>query len=295
MHANASAGGLSRSDAAFLRRAMQAPLLARDEEQRLAEAWHRTRDAGALHRLVDSHTRLAAAVAARYRAYGLPLADLVQEGCLGLLQAAERFDPARGVRFSTYAGWWVRSAIQDYVLRNWSIVRSGTTSTQKTLFFNLRRLRARIERLTGRSLDHEGRSEIARTLAVPLKDVEAMEQRIGVPDQSLNAGFGSDDDGERQDHLGCERALPEAVVIGLADGRRRGRWLEEALAELTQRERIIIEQRRLLEQGKTLEDLGLVLGVSKERVRQLESRALGKLKTALARRVERAGDLLPEG
>ncbi len=292
MQANTSTNTLSRADTAFLRRAMQVPLLSRDEEIALAEAWCDAQDERALHRLIDSHTRLVAAVAARYRAYGLPMADLMQEGCIGLLQAANRFDPDRGVRFSTYATWWIRSSVQDFVLRNWSIVRAGTTSSQKALFFNLRRLRARIERLTGRTLDHEGRGEIAKALAVRQSDVESMELRMGVPDQSLNAPLGEEGESERQDFLSDERAGPETLTIELTDGAKRSAWLREAMQELTQRERIIIAQRRLLEQGKTLEDLGKVLGVSKERVRQLESRALAKLRAALERRVERAGDLL---
>jgi len=292
-----SAGnGMNRADTAFVRRAMQAPLLARDEEAALARAWRGRQDERALHRLIETHTRLVAAIAARYRAYGLSQPDLIQEGCLGLLQAANRFEVERGVRFSTYASWWIRSSIQDYILRNWSIVRAGSTSRQKALFFNLRRLRARIERLTGRPLDHAGRDSIARELSVALGDVESMELRLAASDQSLNATVGEEGDTQRQDLLGDERPGPEEIVIQLRDGRRRSRWLTEALAQLSQRERTIIEQRRLLEQeaAPTLEDLGKVLGVSKERVRQLESRALGKLKAALVRKVEREEDLLVE-
>lgn len=290
------ARGLGAADTAFIRRAMQAPLLARDEEADLARAWRERQDDRALHRLIETHTRLVAAVAARYRAHGLSQPDLIQEGCLGLLQAANRFEVERGVRFSTYAAWWIRSSIQDYILRNWSIVRAGTTSRQKALFFNLRRLRARIERLTDRPLDHEGRQKIAHTLGVDLGDVEAMELRLGSADQSLNATLGEDGDSERQDLLGDERPGPEALTISRADGRRRSRWLAEALSQLPARERAIIEQRRLQEQetAPTLEDLGRALGVSKERVRQLESRALGRLKAALTRKVEREEDLLVE-
>jgi RNA polymerase sigma-32 factor len=290
------AGGMGRADTAFVRRAMQAPLLARDEEAALARRWRDSQDPAALHRLVETHTRLVAAIAARYRAYGLSQPDLIQEGCLGLLQAANRFDVERGVRFSTYAAWWIRSSIQDFILRNWSIVRAGSTSRQKALFFNLRRLRARIERLTGRPLDHAGRDSIALELAVDPRDVESMELRLAAADQSLNATVGEEGDTQRQDLLGDERPGPEEIVIQLRDGRRRSKWLAEALAQLSQRERTITEQRRLLEQeaAPTLEDLGRVLGVSKERVRQLESRALGKLKAALTRKVEREQDLLVE-
>ena len=291
-----AAGGMGRADTAFVRRAMQAPLLARDEEAALARRWRDRQDPAALHRLVETHTRLVAAIASRYRAYGLSQPDLIQEGCLGLLQAANRFDVERGVRFSTYAAWWIRSSIQDFILRNWSIVRAGSTSRQKALFFNLRRLRARIERLTGRPLDHAGRDRIALALAVDPRDVESMELRLAAADQSLNATVGEAGETQRQDLLGDERPGPEEIVIQLRDGRRRSQWLTEALAQLSQRERTIIEQRRLLEQeaAPTLEDLGRVLGVSKERVRQIESRALGKLKAALTRRVEREQDLLVE-
>jgi len=294
MQAASGQPALSTADSAFLRKAMNAPLLAREEEVALATAWRQDDDEDALHRLVDSHLRLVAAVAARYRAYGLSMADMVQEGSLGLLQAANRFEPERGVRFSTYAAWWIRSAIQDYILRNWSIVRAGTTSTQKSLFFNLRRLRAQIERVSGRPLDYEGRRQIATALKVDPRDVENMEGRIGGPDQSLNATIGEDEDLERQDLVSDERPGPEDLIVGIKDTATRSRWLKEALAELTQRERIIIEQRRLLEVGQTLEDLGKVLGVSKERVRQLESRALNKLRVALTKRVESTDELLPD-
>ncbi len=294
MRATGLTNGITTADTAFVRRAMQAPLLARDEEAQLATAWREQGDEAALHRLIEAHTRLVAAIAARYRAYGLSQPDMVQEGCLGLLQAANRFEVARGVRFSTYASWWIRSSIQDFILRNWSIVRAGSTSRQKALFFNLRRLRARLERASGRPLDHAGRASIAAELKVALADVEGMELRLAAADQSLNATIGEEGETERQDLLRDARPGPEAITIGLADGAKRSRWLAEALQQLSARERIIIEQRRLLEEGPTLEDLGKVLGVSKERVRQLESRALGKLKAALTRKVERDEDLLVE-
>lgn len=283
-----------RADTAFVRRAMQAPLLARDEEAALAAAWRGRQDEAALHRLIESHTRLVAAVAARYRAYGLAQGDLIQEGCLGLLQAANRFEVERGVRFATYAAWWIRAAIQDFILRNWSIVRAGSTSRQKALFFNLRRLRARLERNSGRPLDHAGRQQIAADLGVSLADVESMELRLAAADLSLNAPLGEDGDSERQDLLDDGRAGPEALVMALADGNRRSRWLAEAIRALPARERAIIEQRRLVEEAPTLEDLGRAMGVSKERVRQLESRALSRLKAELSRRVEREQDLLVE-
>jgi len=294
MQAAANQSAMTKADTAFIRKTMAAPLLEREEEAELARAWREDGDERALHRLVDSHMRLVAAIASRFRAYGLSMPDMVQEGSLGLLQAANRFETDRGVRFSTYASWWVRSAIQDYILRNWSIVRSGTTSSQKSLFFNLRRLRQQIERASGRELDSEGREKIAKALKVSRLDVEMMEGRIGGPDQSLNATLTDDSDLERMDLVRDDRPGPEDLIIGVRDSATRSRWLRECLAELSQRERIIIEQRRLQEAGRTLEDLGKVLGVSKERVRQLESRALKKLRVALSKRVEQDSDLLLE-
>jgi RNA polymerase sigma-32 factor len=222
------------------------------------------------------------------------MGDLVQEGNVGLMQAAVRFEPDREVRFSTYATWWIRSAMQDYILRNWSIVRTGTTAAQKSLFFNLRRIRARIEDASGRSLGHEGRMTIARELNVDLDEVEAMETRLSAVDQSLNAPIGDDAGDDWQDFLSDTRPNPEDVVIGTRDGAARSRWLADALRELNPRERVIIAERRLREEGATLEELGRTLGVSKERVRQLEHRALLKLRVSMQRHVDRATDLFLE-
>ncbi len=283
-----------RAHTQFVRSCMQAPLLTRDREFELARAWRDERDETALHELISSYNRLVISLANRFRNYGLSMSDLIQEGSIGLLQAAERFDPERNVRFSTYASWWIRSAVQDYILRNWSIVRTGTTAAQKTLFFNLRRLRARIEDSTGRPLDHAGRASIAQALSVNPLEVEAMEMRLSAADQSLNAPLGGESDEEVQSFLADERPSPEDVVISNRDGEARSRWIDEALGELTEREQTIIRARRLRDEGATLEELGRVLGVSKERVRQLESRALGKLKTSLEGRIERPEDVLIE-
>jgi RNA polymerase sigma-32 factor len=222
------------------------------------------------------------------------MGDLVQEGNVGLMQAAARFEPAREVRFSTYAAWWIRSAMQDYILRNWSIVRTGTTAAQKSLFFNLRRLRAKIDDVSGRPLSPEGKAKIARELRVDVSDVEAMEMRLGAADQSLNAPVGDGAEDDWQDFLADTRPSPEEVVIGLRDNRTRSRWLADALAELSARERIIIHQRRLKDEGATLEQLGRELGVSKERVRQLEHRAMLKLRESMRRHIERPADLFLE-
>ena len=273
-----------RANLAFIRSSMQAPLLSRGHEFELARRWRDELDEAALHELILSYTRLVIATASRFRNYGLPIGDLVQEGNVGLLQAAARFEPERDVRFSTYAAWWIRSAMQDYILRNWSIVRTGTTAAQKTLFFNFRRLRARIEKASGGEMTREGRASIAEALDVSLAEVEAMEARLSGADQSLNAPVGEDGEEEWQNSLADSRPGPEEVVIGLRDAATRSRWLNEAVSELTQRERTIIDQRRLREEGATLEELGRELGVSKERVRQLEHRALQKLKQSMLRR-----------
>lgn len=278
----------------FVRAAMQAPYLERDEEHDLAVRWRDDKDQAALHRLTSAHMRLVIAVAARFRNFGLPMSDLIQEGTLGLLQAASRFEPDRNVRFSTYASWWIRSAMQDFILRNWSIVRTGTTASHKTLFFNFRRLRARIEEISGRPFDDEGRAAVAAELSVPVSDVSHMEGRLAVADQSLNARVGEDGDTEWQDQLTDERLSPEDLVISFHDSLTRSEWIEQALLELSQREQTIIRRRRLSDDSATLEELGEALGVSKERVRQLEQRALQKMKSLLLERVGRPGDLFSE-
>jgi RNA polymerase sigma-32 factor len=281
-----------RANRRYQRASMGAPLLSRADEFSLARRWRAERDIAALHEFVRAYTRLVVSIAARFRNYGLPMGDLVQEGNVGLMQAAMRFEPERDIRFSTYAAWWIRSAIQDYILRNWSIVRTGTTAAQKSLFFNLRRLRARIADGSGGPMTREACQQIAVVLKVSVADVETMEIRLGASDQSLNVPIREDGSEDRQDLLADLRASPEEVVIGMRDGAARSRWLAQALNELTPRERRIIDQRRLTEEGATLEELGREFGVSKERVRQLEHRALLKLRSAIERRVESAADLL---
>lgn len=281
-----------RANLAFIKNSMKEPLLERDKEFALARRWREEGDEHALHDLVRAYMRLVVSTASRFRNYGLPMGDLVQEGNVGLMQAAARFEPEREVRFSTYATWWIRSAMQDYVLRNWSIVRTGTTAAQKSLFFNLRRLRARIEDASATRLSREGRQFIADSLKVKVSDVESMEIRLSAGDQSLNAPISDSSDDDWQDFLADNRPSPEEVAIGMRDSETRSRWLDEALRELSPREQTIIRQRRLKDDGATLAELGRVLGVSKERVRQLEHRALLKLKDLIGRRVERPSDLL---
>ena len=281
-----------QSDNRYIRKAMQQPLLERDHEVELAVRWRDNDDASAMHDLVMAYARLVVAAAARYRHYGLPNGDLIQEGNIGLMQAAKRFDPDKGVRFSTYAAWWIRASIQDYILRNWSIVRTGTTAAHKSLFFKLKRVRAKIGEADGGPLSVEGRQKIAETIGVNVKDVEVMEQRLSGPDSSLNVAIAQDGDNEAQDFLADTRPSPEQVVINFHDEAVLGKWLNQALRELSSRERMIILKRRLTEDGATLEELGRHLGVSKERVRQLEHRALKKLRKSLEEKHEKPLELL---
>ena len=265
---------------------MEAPFLARDEERGLAVRWKDERDEHALHRLISAHMRLVIAIAGRFRHYGLPMADLVQEGHVGLMEAAARFEPEREVRFSTYATWWIRASIQDYILRNWSIVRGGTSSAQKALFFNLRRLRARLMQSTEEHVGDEIHRRIATAIGVSREDVALMDARLSGPDMSLNAPVGEESEAssERMDFLVDGSDLPDETVSASVDGERRLTWLNEALTVLSERELRILRERRLTEDQATLEALGRRLGISKERVRQIENRALEKLRRALAER-----------
>ena len=272
-----------RSD--FVKAAMRAPYLERDEEHDLAVSWRDRRDQVALHRLTAAHMRLVIAVAARFRNFGLSMADLIQEGHVGLLEAAARFEPEREVRFSTYATWWIRASIQDYILRNWSIVRGGTSSSQKALFFNLRRLRARLAQTTDARPRPLIYAEIAEAIGVSPSDVELMDSRLSGPDMSLNAPIHEAEGGasDRQDFLVDNGALPDETVGEQIDGERRLTWLRSALNVLSERELRIVKERRLRDEGATLEALGATLGISKERVRQIETRALEKLRSVLLR------------
>ncbi len=288
-----------RATHVFIKATMRAPLLSREREVALARRWREAGDERALHELVRAYARLAVSIAGRFRGYGMALGDLIQEGNVGLLQAAARFEPDRGVRFSTYAAWWIRSAMQDFVLRNWSVVRVGSTAAQKALFFNLRRLRARIERASGAPLDADGRGRIAGLLGVSTKDVEAMEQRLATADHALDAPLSGGEGREAgagtwRDRLADQRPDPEAMAIGRRDGATRARWLAEALGALSPRERQIIGQRQLAERAITLEALGRELNLSKERVRQLETRALSKLRATIVQLADDPRDLLLE-
>jgi len=271
------------ADRTLIRVAMRAPYLQRDEEHALAVRWKDKRDQQALHQITTAHMRLVISMAGKFRNFGLSMGDLVQEGHVGLLEAAARFEPDRDVRFSTYASWWIRASIQDYILRNWSIVRGGTSSAQKGLFFNLRRLRARLAQGSANLSSLDIRREISVALGVSENDVALMDSRLSGADTSLNAPL-VDDSGssaERADFLVWDGPLPDEIVEDTIDVERRAAWLKNAMGVLNAREMTIIEGRRLSEDGATLEALGERLGISKERVRQIECRALEKLKSAL--------------
>ncbi len=270
----------------FVKAAMAARFLERDEERALAQSWRSNGDEAALHELASAHMRLVIALAVRFRNYGLPIADLIQEGHVGLLEAAARFDPEREVRFSTYATWWIRASIQDFILRNWSIVRGGTSSAQKALFFNLRRLRAKLSR-DGSAGSASVFATIAMAIGVSPADVELMDTRLSGPDVSLNAPVAESDSSgqaERVEFLVDDKPLPDETVGEQIDGDRRVSWLREALTVLSERELRIVRERRLAEESATLEALGDRLGISKERVRQIENRAMEKLRGAMADR-----------
>lgn len=278
-------------DNQFIRRVMREDLLERQEELELALAWRDHQDERALHRLVMAYSRLVVSVASKFRHYGLPIGDLIQEGNIGIMQAANRFDPDREVRFSTYSVWWIRASIQDYVLRNWSIVRTGTTSAHKSLFFKLRLLRARIGEADGGALTSDGREQIAESIGVSVNDVQHMEMRMSGADASLNAMVGENSDNSIQDFLVDDRPNPEQSAMMATDAVTLSAWLKDALDDLSDRERLIIQRRRLEDEGSTLEQLGFDFGVSKERIRQLEARAFTKIRDNLEKRVADISDL----
>ncbi|WP_300301072.1 RNA polymerase factor sigma-32 [Ferrovibrio sp.] len=286
---------LDSADRRYLSTVMTKPMLSEEEEISLARRWRVDGDQRAMQQLVTAYLRLVVATATRFRNYGLPMPDLIQEGNIGLMLAVNRFDPERGVRFSTYASWWIRSSIQEYVLRNWSIVRSGTSAGQKALFFNLRWLRAKLERAGGgtMTLDSATRDEIATALKVSPADVTAMAQRLAARDHSLNETVGGEEGGDAfQDFLVDPGPNPEEIVSDKVDGGQRRAWLAESLKELSPREQLIIVERMLNDEKATLEELGGRLGVTKERVRQIETKAFRKLQGAVQRRARQAGEKL---
>ncbi|KFE36733.1 RNA polymerase factor sigma-32 [Thioclava atlantica] len=274
------------TDETLPRQAMRAEFLDAETEAELARAWRDNRDERALHRLVTAYMRLAISMASKFRRYGAPMNDLIQEASLGLMKAADKFDPDRGVRFSTYAVWWIKASIQEFVMRNWSMVRTGSTSSQKALFFNMRRVQAQLSREAaqeGETLDPiQLRQRVAEVIGVPVADVEMMEGRLSGSDFSLNATQSSDEEGrEWVETLEDDGANPEDAVAESHDGNTMKVWLGEAMQTLTDRERYIVTERRLIDDPRTLESLGEELGLSKERIRQLEAQAFGKMRKSL--------------
>lgn len=272
-------------DNGFMRRAMTAEMLDAETERSLAQAWRDRADEAALHRLVTAYLRLAVSMAMKFRRYGVPMGDLLQESVVGLMKAAEKFDPDRGVRFSTYAVWWIKASIQDHVMRNWSLVRTGSTTVQKSLFFNLNRVRARLEReaeMRGEVLAGDDlRAAVARELGVSLRDVNEMERRMAGQDQSLNAVQGTEDGREWIDALEDDGPRAEEVYEARHDTLRLRHWLVSAMRDLSDRERYIVSERRLRPEPRTLDSLGTELGLSKERVRQIETAAFARLRKSL--------------
>ncbi|UWQ92059.1 RNA polymerase factor sigma-32 [Aliisedimentitalea scapharcae] len=268
------------------RQAMKAELLDAETESALAYAWRDDRDEAALHRLITAYMRLAISMASKYRRYGAPMNDLIQEAGLGLMKAADKFDPDRGVRFSTYAVWWIKASIQDYVMRNWSMVRTGSTSSQKSLFFNMRRVQAQFEReaaADGMRLDrHQMHEKIASEIGVPMRDVEMMDGRLAGSDFSLNAVQSADEEGrEWIEALEDDSQQAAELVEERHDREQLRTWLVMAMDILTDRERFIVRERKLRDPARTLESLGNELKLSKERVRQLEAAAFQKMRKSL--------------
>ncbi len=273
----ASEGNLGR----YLREIRKFPLLQPEEEYMLAKRWREHGDPDAAHRLVTSHLRLVAKIAMGYRGYGLPLSELISEGNVGMMQAVKRFDPDRGFRLATYAMWWIRAAIQEYILHSWSLVKMGTTAAQKKLFFNLRKLKGQLQAIDEGDLSPENVTKIATELGVPEADVVSMNRRLAAPDHSLNAPLRSDGEGEWQDWLVDEESNQESILGERQELGLRRDLLRGALSHLTERERDILAERRLKEQPTTLEDLSQKYGISRERVRQIEVRAFEKLQKAI--------------
>ncbi|WP_425456569.1 RNA polymerase sigma factor RpoH [Asticcacaulis tiandongensis] len=272
-------GGLNR----YLSEIRKFPMLAKDEEFMLAKRWAEHEDPKAAHKLVTSHLRLVAKIAMGYRGYGLPIGEVISEGNVGLMQAVKKFDPDRGFRLATYAMWWIKAAIQEYVLRSWSLVKMGTTAAQKKLFFNLRKVKSEISALEDGDLRAENVAQIATKLGVTEDEVISMNRRMSSPDSSLNAPLrAAEGDSEWQDWLVDDKTESQETVLAESEEYKlRMSLLEEAMGELNDREKVILTERRLKDSPTTLEDLAERFGVSRERVRQIEVRAFEKLQKAM--------------
>ena len=268
---------LNKLDRKFLNQSMKVPMLTRVEEKQLAEAWVSNSDKKAMHKIITAYSKLVIAFSMKFKNYGLPVNDLVQEGHIGLMQAMAKFEPNRDIRFSTYASWWIRSAIQDYVLKNWSIVRTGTTASQKALFFSLRRLKLELSKYS--KSDEETRDKVAQKLNIKVSDVENMENRFMNEDKSLNSKVSDDYNQEFGNFIVDEDCLDETDIVNRLDLERKRSWFKKAMRELGLRESQIIALRHLSDDPLTLEKLGELFKISKERVRQIENRAIKKLKS----------------
>ena len=274
-------GNLSR----YLQEIRKFPMLSPEEELDLSRRWRDKQDNAAAHKLVTSHLRLVAKIAMGYRGYGLPVGELISEGNVGMMQAVKRFDPDRGFRLATYAMWWIRAAIQEYILHSWSLVKMGTTAAQKKLFFNLRRLKGQMQAIEDGDLQPEQVAKIARMLDVPEQDVVSMNRRLAAPDNSLNAPVRADSEGEWQDWLVDESESQEAVMADQEELSGRKALLNVALKTLNERERHILIERRLKDNPTTLEELSQQYNISRERVRQIEVRAFEKLQKSMKNQV----------
>ncbi len=284
-------GNLSR----YLQEIRKFPMLTPEEELSLSKRWRDHEDMDAAHKLVTSHLRLVAKIAMGYRGYGLPVGELISEGNVGMMQAVKRFDPDRGFRLATYAMWWIRAAIQEYILHSWSLVKMGTTAAQKKLFFNLRRLKGQMQAIDDGDLQPEQVAKIAKVLAVPEQDVINMNRRLAAPDHSLNAPVRQDSEGEWQDWLVDEGESQETELAEREEMSGRKALLNGALKTLNERERHILIERRLKDEPTTLEDLSQQYGISRERVRQIEVRAFEKLQRSMKAQIaeRRAGGNQP--
>ncbi len=268
----------------YLQEIARFPMLEQKEEQALSRRWHEHGDLEAAHRLVTSHLRLVAKIAFKYRGYGLPMGELISEGNIGMMQAVKRFDPSKGFRLSTYAIWWIRASIQEYILRSWSLVKIGSSAAQKRLFFNLRKIKQKIGAHSGMAehgLSHEQVGDIARILDVSREEVLDMDQRMSGKDVYLNSAVSGDSDDEKIDFLQSPEDNQEVVLANRQEMQGRQASLGRALMTLSERERAIIERRRLKDDPDTLEDLSQDYGISRERVRQIEVRAFEKLQKAM--------------
>ncbi|MBE7730899.1 RNA polymerase sigma factor RpoH [Komagataeibacter sp. FXV3] len=279
--ASALISGPENNLSKYLRDIRKFPMLSPEEELRLSRRWKDRGDTEAAHKLVTSHLRLVAKIAMGYRGYGLPVGELISEGNIGMMQAVRRFDPDRGFRLATYAMWWIRAAIQEYILHSWSLVKIGTTAAQKKLFFNLRRLKGQMQAIDDGDLQPEQVNKIAQSLGVPEQDVVNMNRRLAAPDHSLNAPLRMDGEGEWQDWLVDDNDNQEETLAQSEEYSGRQALLANAMKSLNDRERHILTERRLKDEPATLEELSHVYNISRERVRQIEVRAFEKVQTAM--------------